>query len=164
MATLLLGLRLLLSIILYTFLGLAFYILWRNLQADSQPTREPPPTPARLKGKDEQLFTLQPYTSVGRSANNTLVLEDPFASNHHALIFWQEKRWWLEDLESHNGTRLNGETVTFPAPLASGDTLMFGETEFQFTDERDAGKRRLHSQNKSDKPVSICANLRPPNW
>ncbi len=138
MATFLLVLRLLLSVILYTFLGLAFYVLWRNLQADSQPAREPPPTPARLLGKNEQPFTLQPYTSVGRAANNTLVLEDPFASHHHALIFWQEECWWLEDLESHNGTFLNEETVSVPVPLTAGDTLMFGETQFDFTDERDA--------------------------
>ncbi len=138
MATFLLVMRLLLSIILYAFLGLALYILWRNLQADSQPTREPPPTPARLRGEDEQTFTLQPFTAVGRAASNTLVLENPFASNHHALIFWQEKRWCLEDLESHNGTFLNGEAVTTPVPLTTGDTLMFGETKFAFTEEQDA--------------------------
>ena len=138
MATFLLIMRLLLSIILYTFLGLALYILWRNLQADSQPTREPPPTLGHLIREDEQPFPLQPYTSMGRAANNTLVLENRFTSHHHALIFWQEERWWLEDLESHNGTFLNGEAVTTPVPLTAGDTLMFGETKFDFTEEKNA--------------------------
>ncbi|MEA3309606.1 MAG: FHA domain-containing protein [Chloroflexota bacterium] len=161
MATFLLVLRLLLSLILYAFLGLALYVLWRNLQVDAQPPREPTPTPAHLRGEDEQLFTLQPFTSVGRAASNIIVLTDPFASNHHALISWREADWWLEDRESHNGTFLNREVVTAPVPLTTGDALMFGETELQFTEERDTDKRRLRSQNKSDKSVFICVNLRP---
>ena len=140
MATFLLVLRLFLSIILYSFLGLALYILWRNLQADAQPAPEPIPTPATLIQPDKAPSSLHPFTSIGRAADNALVLSDPFVSNHHALIFWQEENWWLEDLASHNGTYLNGKPVSTPVALTAGDTLIFGETNLDFIEEERARK------------------------
>ncbi len=130
-----LALRLTLAGVLYAFLGVSFYVLWRELrlQAAAEPT--PALVPAVLhqpgEGSDTR-FQLQPVTTLGRADDNTLILEDPYASAHHALILWREGRWWIEDLDSHNGTLVNDERITHITHLTPGDTILVGETVLRF--------------------------------
>jgi len=51
-------------------------------------------------------------TTIGRDTASSVVLDDPQASRHHARIVFKEDAFWLEDLGSTNGTRVNGESVT----------------------------------------------------
>jgi len=51
-------------------------------------------------------------TTIGRDGRSTVVLEDAQVSRHHARIVFQEDSYWIEDLGSVNGTRVNGEAVT----------------------------------------------------
>lgn len=135
MAEVLLGLRFALALLLYLFLGVAFYVLWHGL---SQHEREAPAahTPAQIiveEGTNSgQRITLRPITAVGRAETNHLIIDDPFASTNHAMILWREDLWWLEDLESHNGTFVNGERITQPVPLTAGDRIRIGETLLRF--------------------------------
>ncbi len=129
----LLILRLLLALLLYAFLGLALYILWEGLRR--QEAYATPQAAALVveAGKEQgRRLVLLPMTAVGREQDNTLVLDDPYTSAHHALIVWREQRWWLEDLGSHNGTRLNGTLVLRPVPLTHGDRIAVGETILRF--------------------------------
>ena len=134
-AEFLLALRLILAALLYLFLGMAFYVLWRGLK---QNEREAPAAPAPGQiiieaGPDEGLrMTLRPITAIGRAENSHLVINDPFASTNHAIILWREDVWWIEDLESHNGTYVNDERITKPTALASGDRIRIGETILRF--------------------------------
>ncbi|MBN2001969.1 MAG: FHA domain-containing protein [Anaerolineae bacterium] len=135
MGELLLALRLILTILLYLFLGVAFYILWRGLrQNEQQPDVRP--TPAKLTVEEGvsagMSITLRPVTTAGRADNNPMILDDPFASTHHAMFLWRENAWWLEDLESHNGTFLNGERIFKPTQLTSGDHIRIGQTILRF--------------------------------
>ena len=66
------------------------------------------------------------HTGLGRAPSNTVIVEDPFASNEHALLAYREDRWWLEDLGSRNGTLLNGERLRAPAIVATGDEIGIG--------------------------------------
>ncbi len=50
-------------------------------------------------------------TTIGRDASSSVVLDDPQASRRHARIVFKEDSFWLEDLGSTNGTRVNGESV-----------------------------------------------------
>ena len=52
-------------------------------------------------------FPLLAITSLGRAPTNTATLPDETTSLEHALIHLREGQWWLEDLDSRNGTRLN---------------------------------------------------------
>lgn len=73
--------------------------------------------------------------SLGRSRSNSLVLPEslaPAASGHHAEFVFEHGAWWVVDLESTNGTYLNGTRVT-RAQVASGDRLSLGETAFSIT-------------------------------
>ncbi|GAB1422539.1 hypothetical protein MASR2M15_27730 [Anaerolineales bacterium] len=52
--------------------------------------------------------------SVGRFEDNDVYLRyDPFISRYHARLHWREHRWWLEDLDSRNGTYLEHIDDTF---------------------------------------------------
>ncbi len=123
-------LRFLLAALLYLFLGTALFILWRDLRRGE--AAPPAPPEAYLQLGEEPPLRLRPVTALGRAEDNTLVLDDPFVSAHHALVLWREERWWLEDLESHNGTFLNGERLTAARPLTSGDRIRLGETRLRF--------------------------------
>lgn len=135
MAELLLALRLLLALLLYTFLGILLYVLWRDLRHEEK-MEIPHPLPACLhwRGTDgtKHRMVVEPVTGIGRAEDNTLSLDDPFASAHHALLLWREGQWYLEDLESHNGTYLNGERLMTSRILASGDEIRIGETVLRF--------------------------------
>lgn len=74
--------------------------------------------------------------TVGRAANNDIMLDDPTVSRFHAA-FQQEQRtgvWHLQDAESQNGTFVDEARVDarIPAPLANGTRLRFGEVKVLF--------------------------------
>lgn len=75
--------------------------------------------------------------TIGRSDDNTLVLEDDRASRHHCVIEPMEGNddgcFQLRDLGSRNGTKLNNEDVDIQ-PLDNGDVVRIGGTEIRFID------------------------------
>lgn len=73
-------------------------------------------------------FPLTPLMSIGRSTTNSIVLEDEYVSNEHALISYKDGKWWLEDLGSRNGTLLNDLPVTERTLIVSGDNITIGNT------------------------------------
>ncbi|HOT91817.1 MAG TPA: FHA domain-containing protein [Anaerolineae bacterium] len=135
MGELLLTLRLVLAALLYLFLGVALYVLWRGLRQNEQPpVVVHAPAQVIIEQGDEagRCITLRPVMAVGRGAANHLPLNDPFTSTKHAMILWRDNLWWLEDLGSHNGTFLNDKRVNKPTPLASGDRIRVGQTILRF--------------------------------
>lgn len=76
-------------------------------------------------------FPLLPLTSMGRAPTNTVVLNDTFCSQEHALVTRRGGQWWLEDRNSSNGTRLNGLPVTEPVVLSSGDVIGIGRIQLK---------------------------------
>ncbi|HEX6203289.1 MAG TPA: SpoIIE family protein phosphatase [Thermoanaerobaculia bacterium] len=60
---------------------------------------------------------------VGRSLGCDLVLADAFLSRQHARLWRQADGWWIEDLGSRNGTRVNGEAVGAARRLFPGDVI-----------------------------------------
>jgi len=142
---LLFGLRLLATTILYTFLGLAFYLIWRSLkQAQSAPAPRyqlrvlAAPADSALAVGDE--LALQSITHVGRDPTNTIVVGDGGASARHARLSRDNGLWWLEDLGSRNGTLLNDLPLAKPASLAEGDVIAIGAARFRFEAELQGGK------------------------
>jgi hypothetical protein len=68
--------------------------------------------------------------TVGRGGQNDLVLEgDEFASSRHARIEVRGDGAWVQDLESTNGTFVNGSRVAGAQRLDAGDVLRVGETD-----------------------------------
>ncbi len=69
---------------------------------------------------------------VGRSEGADAVVPDAKVSRFHALIWREAGQSWVADLDSSNGTYLNGRPVTEPEPVRHGDTLRFGPVLFEF--------------------------------
>lgn len=69
--------------------------------------------------------------TIGRSPDNTLVLDDGYASGRHARIFPQSGQWYLEDLASTNGTLLAGQPVNGTVPLPIGMPIKIGGSEIE---------------------------------
>jgi len=69
---------------------------------------------------------------LGREENVDIPIHDPEVSRRHARISWQAGRYILEDLNSTNGTYLNGVQITIPQPLQPGDQIGMGQTMLVF--------------------------------
>lgn len=131
----LLILRALLIILIYAFLAVAVYVIWREFNhntRDTNQTHQPAILTATDASETSTEYQLRPVTALGRSSDNHIIIDDPFASTHHAIIVWRDQRWWIEDLESHNGTQLNNQLLSEPSVLTSGDIISVGETELKF--------------------------------
>lgn len=64
---------------------------------------------------------------VGRSASSDIVIEQPFVSATHARFTIQGPALVLEDLESTNGTLVNGHLISQPVTLRDGDEVQVGD-------------------------------------
>ena len=80
----------------------------------------------------EQRFDLIGGLSVGRSKDADVRIDDRYASSIHARVFSRETRFYVEDMNSTNGTLLNGATLQGEAELIDGDNVQIGDTIFRF--------------------------------
>ncbi len=95
------------------------------------PAPERPPS-ARLQvreGGEERAVSLPPGgVSVGKDPSNDVVLSCPFVSGRHLRVEAEGGRWWVRDLGSTNGTRLDGLAVS-RAELTAGAVVRAGDAE-----------------------------------
>jgi general secretion pathway protein E len=68
--------------------------------------------------------------TIGRNFTNLLVLEEPMASRFHCVIEKAPDGFLVRDLDSRNGTKLNGKLIK-AAMLISGDVVSIGKTEMK---------------------------------
>jgi pSer/pThr/pTyr-binding forkhead associated (FHA) protein len=69
--------------------------------------------------------------TIGRSSESGLVIRDDYTSTHHArLMLWNDE-WVIQDLDSTNGTFLDGVRVTLPTPVPIGKPVTIGTTSFE---------------------------------
>ena len=73
--------------------------------------------------------------SVGRAARHTIPTQDPRASRDHFKIELAGGKWVVSDLGSRNGTLLNGDLLTGPRDLKTGDRIMIGAALFVYVDD-----------------------------
>ncbi len=69
--------------------------------------------------------------TLGRGLGNDIILEDTRVSRHHAQLRYKARRFWLTDLNSTNGTFVNGARVNETA-LRDGDVVSLGGLELTF--------------------------------
>jgi pSer/pThr/pTyr-binding forkhead associated (FHA) protein len=128
-------LRLTFLALLYVFLYAVVRVLLRDLRSSA---REPGAELGRLVvvGSPGEptvggVFALDAVTTIGRDVNNTIVIDDPFASSEHAALTFRGRAWYIEDLGSTNGTFVNGSLVEGVAPLGFGDELQIGQVRLR---------------------------------
>jgi len=92
-------------------------------------------------GQDPRLFVgavlnLRADTCVGAAPDSDILLNDPFISGRHARLTWDGAAWWVEDLESRNGTFVGGNPCLSrtPQPLRPGVPLQVGDVIFELAE------------------------------
>lgn len=141
----------------FGFLALLWFFIFlivRALRRDTveasasapQRRRDREPSPAapqgRRRGATRLIITEGPLAgsmvpltptsiTIGRDQNCTLVLNDSYASSHHARVFPKDGAWWLEDLNSTNGTTLAGRAVHGAVELPIGVPVRIGQTTLE---------------------------------
>jgi len=68
---------------------------------------------------------------IGRSSESGLVIRDDFTSTHHARLMLWDGTWVVQDLDSTNGTFLDGVRVTLPTPIPLNTPIRIGTTSFE---------------------------------
>jgi hypothetical protein len=136
----LLVLRIAIAAALYGFLGALLYFTMREMQAASHQAGR---AVGRLRIvavesgvplEEGRTYPLHLVTTLGRSPTNLIVVPDSFASSEHARITSRRGQWWLADLDSRNGTTLNGLPVTSPVVLSPGDEIGIGRVTFRLVE------------------------------
>jgi hypothetical protein len=105
----------------------------------------PAASPGRLRvvqsGSDGRLrpgmlLPLPQQAGLGADKSNDLVLKDQYLSAHHARLRWDGAGWWVEDLDSKNGTYVDGRRCPphRPEPLPVGARLEVGEMAFELVE------------------------------
>ncbi len=78
------------------------------------------------------------HAVIGREKDVQVPLKDPLASRQHAVILFDDGQFVLKDLDSTNGTQMNGASIK-QANLNHGDKFRVGDTVLQFVLE-DTGR------------------------
>lgn len=77
-------------------------------------------------------FDLFGGVTLGRSADADIAFTDRYASGLHARVYPRAGRYFVEDMNSTNGTLLNGGPVIGEVEIPDGSTLAIGDTSFRF--------------------------------
>jgi len=110
----------------------------------------------------QRLAVKTPVANIGRADYNDLVVPDPSVSTSHAKLQRREGVWVLVDLDSTNGTFVDGERVKGEAPLAPGATVRFGDVQLVFEPTDDAlGVAKGGGTQVLRTPHSIAPNVPP---
>lgn len=133
--------RLIAFLSLYAFLGTLLWLMWRDVQAATRTTTSRTRRLGQLvlMDADPALGPLSPghhfplvaVTSIGRAPTNTVCLPDDAISLEHALLHFRDGQWWLEDLASRNGTRLNDAPIAHSVPVMPGDVVGIGRARLK---------------------------------
>jgi pSer/pThr/pTyr-binding forkhead associated (FHA) protein len=70
-------------------------------------------------------------TKIGRASSNDVVIDSDRVSRFHATLTVESGAVWIRDLDSSNGTFVNGHRVTSRA-LSNGDNILIGDCQMRF--------------------------------
>ena len=129
----LLIIRGLLALTLYAFLCWALITVWQDLrmQKVSLSNQQLPAIWLKIQNGDQiqnQVFQGEEIT-LGRDPACDCILQSETVSAYHARFTHHHNQWWLEDLKSKNKTIINGEIVTTPVVVTSGDQISCGDVK-----------------------------------
>lgn len=130
-ATLVLVLRIGLAVILYYFLWRVFQSLRQDLnqQGNILSNKKKPGIQIHTKpsdGKESTYNFRQTEIVIGRGPQCDISIKDDVLSGSHARVSFHHSQWWLEDLNSRNGTFLNEHPITTPTVVIDGDKFKCG--------------------------------------
>lgn len=85
--------------------------------------------------KVKEEYPINKELNVGRVGRNEIILKDPYVSKRHAKIFSKNNLYYIEDLDSSNGTFVNNRKIKDLVQIVHGDRIKIGQIEFLFVNE-----------------------------
>jgi hypothetical protein len=82
------------------------------------------------EGLSLELVPEEQFT-IGRSGDSTLVVRDDNTSTHHARLMLWNDQWMIQDLDSTNGTFVDGKRVSIPTPVPLNTPVTIGTSAFE---------------------------------
>lgn len=135
------GLRLLAALVLYAFLSVAFYLIWRQLRQVQPQTSsvslgrvDQLRVVAAVEGRAWQVGQTLPLTTatvLGSGSDQAFMVNSADFLSGHARICRRVDRWWLEKLDTPVEITLNNRPLAETCPLSQGDVIAVGETHFR---------------------------------
>ena len=115
-------------------------VMFSTLRSDLREAVRPPQASAGAasfvaiagEGVIGRRFPVGQQLTIGRSADNDIVLADNFVSHHHVTIYQRDHAYIVEDLGSRNHTYLNDGILMGRAYLRAGDVLRIGAAILRF--------------------------------
>lgn len=130
----------------FLLIGLIYYFLYNFLKLmvlDLYEERKvSDDTDYYLKCEDGREFPLRRVTTIGRAKDSDIVIDDPYLSSKHAMIYRRGKRLVIQDLKSTNGTYINGRPIKKPVALKEKDVITMGSRKFIFLRREARGLER----------------------
>jgi FHA domain len=93
--------------------------------------------------------------TIGRGSGCAVRLALSEISRQHAIVRYRAGRYWVEDLQTLNGTRVNQQLIDGPTPLKQGDRIRVGAQEFEVRFDALANREVVWDGPHSDVPVSV---------
>ncbi|MEN9934444.1 MAG: hypothetical protein RLZZ387_1023 [Chloroflexota bacterium] len=106
----------------------------------------------RQDASPTQLDWSQPILAIGRDGSNDIVIDHPLASRRHARLERDDSGYLVRDLDSTNGTYVNGDRIEGARSLHNQDRIWVADTEIVFNDPEATQKGPL--------PVEILRRVR----
>jgi general secretion pathway protein E len=118
---------------------------------------------AYLEIKDPKATRQIPLDSgpltIGRNFTNLLVIDEPLASRFHCVIEQDSGGFRVRDLESRNGTLINGKPLRGESALAPGDIVKIGSTEIKLLIQAARAASGMASKLAADTAMAELADL-----
>lgn len=133
------GLKIVFVILLYLFLIFVVMGALRDIPATTEQSQRRGRVKATLivrpAAGEKNTYRLIDNFSIGRADDNDLILDDSFASQHHAKVLATGDGFVLQDLDSTNGTFLDGVRVSELTRLDDGATITIGKAALIYEEE-----------------------------
>jgi len=127
----LLILRIILTLSLYAFVGWSVWLLWEDLSKQSRmlAAQQPPLLSLErdVEGDPQPIRFRTTEVVIGRDPACDYTISNTTVSARHTRLAYRSGHWWVEDLQSTNGTYLNQEPVGEPIVITSGDRIRCGQ-------------------------------------
>lgn len=94
-----------------------------------------------LRAEDGKIFPLTTINTIGRAEDSDIVINNPYLSSKHAIITKQGRKITIQDLNSTNGTFVNGKKIKRPFTLKENDEISLGSVKFLFIRRKPHGQR-----------------------
>src|SRR4051795_10110399 len=101
------------------------------------------------EGKTTVVPMIRDEITIGRKEGNTIRLTERNVSRKHAKLLKANGSVYIEDLQSYNGIKINGEKIAGRAPITEGDRVQIGDYQLSLKLDKTAAPDEVRGEEKT---------------